>query len=180
MKTTRATLAATVAVALTLTACTTEEEFLEEPEQVLADDTPTAPVERNPDDFAMNGEPAVYGVSFNRGNKCVYFDKGPGRDGYFDCVLDFAGEIPPLDIGNGQGRPTDTLLWNDEIGFATTYDSGGGEVDPIGATLAPGEQVTIHEYIFTHDKDGTVRGERDGHWFEVSPEGQYASDRFTP
>lgn len=63
---------------------------------------------------------------------------------------------------------------------ATTHDTGGGEIDPVGETLAPGEQVTISSYTFTHDKDGTVRGERDGHWFEVSPDGQYASDHFTP
>lgn len=179
MKATR-TLTATVAVALALTACSTEEEFLEEPEQVLADDTPTAPVERDPDDFTMDGEPSVYAVSFNRGTKCVYFDKGPEYPGYFACDLALSGEIPPLDIDNGQGTPTDTLLWDDEIGFATAHDTGGGEVDPIGETLAPGEQVTISSYTFTHDKDGTVRGERDGHWFEVSPDGQYTSDHFTP
>lgn len=173
------TLIATVAAALALTACSTEEEFLEEPEQVLDDDT-SAPVERNPEDFTMNGEPSVYAVSFNRGTKCAYFDKGPGRDGYFACYLDLAGEIPPLDIESGLGTPTDALLWDDEIGFATTHDTGGGEVDPIGETLAPGEQVTISSYTFTHDKDGTVRGERDGHWFEVSPDGQYASDHFSP
>lgn len=76
-----------------------------------------------------------------------------------------------------RGHPGSQL---DEIGFATTHDTGGGEIDPIGETLAPGEQVTISSYTFTHDKDGTVRGERDGHWFEVSPEGQYASDHFSP
>ena len=32
--------------------------------------------------------------------------------------------------------------------------TGGGEIDPIGETLAPGEQVTISSYTFTHDKDG--------------------------
>lgn len=174
------TLIATVAAALALAACSTEEEFLEEPEQVLDDDTPAAPVERDPNDFTMDGEPSVYAVSFNRGTKCVYLDKGPGRDGYFACDLDLAGEIPPLDHEVGIGTPTDSLLWDDEIGFTTTHDTGGGEIDPVGETLAPGEQVTISSYTFTHDKDGTVRGERDGYWFEVSPNGQYSSDHFTP
>lgn len=174
------TLIATVAAAFALAACSTEEEFLEEPEQVLDDDTPAALVERDPDDFTMDGEPSVYAVSFNRGTKCVYFDKGPEYPGYFACDLALSGEVPPLNNDVGIGTPTDSLLWDDGIGFTTTHDTGGGEIDPVGETLAPGEQVTISSYTFTHDKDGTVRGERDGHWFEVSPDGQYSSDHFSP
>lgn len=33
---------------------------------------------------------------------------------------------------------------------------------------------------FGCNADGTVHGERDGHWFELTQSGQYSSLRFTP
>ncbi|WP_168160155.1 hypothetical protein [Corynebacterium sp. HMSC29G08] len=33
---------------------------------------------------------------------------------------------------------------------------------------------------FGCNADGTVHGERDNHWFELTQSGQYSSPRFTP
>ena len=71
-------------------------------------------------------------------------------------------------------------MWDDDRGFAVTYSTGGGEYMPEAAQLFPGQKVTAGDYTFEHVHDGTMRVERAGHWFEVSPQGQYSSDRFTP
>ena len=109
---------------------------------------------------------------------CVYYAGG----GYFSCDLALAGALPPLDpdYGAPAGQHPDVIMWGDGRGFAVTHSTGGGEGMPEAAQLFPGQKVTAGDYTFEHRHDGTVRVERAGHWFELSPQGQYSSDRFTP
>ncbi|OFT71492.1 hypothetical protein HMPREF3145_03210 [Corynebacterium sp. HMSC05C01] len=189
MNTQRATPAAALASAfvasLALSACSTsddvqEAELNESSVDPSAQATEAALVERDPADFTEGGEYPAYVVEFDSKTTCSYFPAGGDDDGYLGCVIAPAGQMPPLDIDNSQGTPVDRLMWVSEIGFATTHDVGGGDAQPVGDVLHPGEQVTISYYTFTHGADGTIRGERDNSWFEISPDGQYSSDHFTP
>lgn len=193
MNTQRTALAAAVLVAATLTACGTSDSSQDAADstaqaQVSADVSETteaeaseaALVERAPADFTEGGEYPAYVVEFDSRTICSYFPEGGDDDGYLGCEIAPAGQVPPLDIDNNQGTPADRLMWVPEIGFATTHDVGGGDAQPVGDVLNPGEQVTISYYTFTHEANGTIRGERDAYWFEISPDGQYSSDHFTP
>lgn len=142
---------------------------------------PAPMVERDPADFT-EAEPtdpfAAYAITLSPGNMCVYYAGG----GYFSCDLALAGALPPLDpdYGAPAGQHPDVIMWGDDRGFAVTHSTGGGEGTPEAAQLFPGQNVTAGDYTFHHLPDGTVRVERGEHWFQVSPQGQYSSDRFTP
>ena len=194
MRTPSAIVAAAFTATLTataLTACSPADEPRELPDATDTADTgvkldtpaapqPTGPVERDPDEFNVSSDPQypAYSVQVSEHAWCVYYDKGAGRDGYFDCSVELAGDIPPLDLDNSQGTAADMLMWDPATGFITTHDVGGGEGTPPAVNLAPGETVAIAGYTFTQLADGTARVERENHWFEVSPDGQYSSDRF--
>ena len=188
----RWTLVAACSSALALSACSTGEDLPEPTVTDAADtpdssvttateaaaqatDTPTGPAERDPAEFTKNGGQS-YAVTFDAANMCVYYS----ASGYFDCDIAPAGELPPIDIDPGLGTPPEVLLWTDTGGFETSQDTGGGEGTPQGDTLNPGEQVTIGPFTLKHSKDGAIRGEREGYWFELSPERQFSSDHFTP
>lgn len=191
MNTQRTALATAFVASLALSACSISDD-IQEPElnessveasaqateAVRA--TEAALIERDPADFTEGGEYPAYVVEFDSQTTCSYFPAGGDGDGYLGCKIAPAGQVPPLDIDNSQGTPPDRLMWVPEIGFATTHDVGGGDAQPVGDVLNPGEKVTISYYTFTHEADGTIRGERDNSWFEISPDGQYSSDHFTP
>ena len=197
MRTPSAIVAAAFTATLTataLTACSPADEPQELPDAADTADTadtgvkpdtpaapqPTGPVERDPEEFNVSSDPQypAYSVQVSEHAWCVYYDKGAGRSGYFDCSVELDGDIPPLDLDNGQGSATDMLMWDPAVGFISTHDVGGGEGTPPAVNLAPGETVAIAGYTFTQLADGTARVERENHWFEVSPDGQYSSDRF--
>lgn len=145
------------------------------------DAAPAPLVARNPADFteADPSDPfAAYALTLSPGNVCMYYAGG----GYFSCTLALQGQLPPLDpdYGAPAGQHPDGVMWGDDRGFAVTHETGGGEGMPEPAQLYPGQMVTAGDYTFEHRADGTVRVSRGEHWFEVSPQGQYASDRFTP
>lgn len=160
----------------TLSAAPTDQpDTTEQPEET----TESAPAltERNPEDFVVDGAykhmyAIVFGDTFNR---CVV---KPAE--YFGCNAEFAGTLPPneTDVALNEG-PADYISFDDGEGFVTTKVLGTDGPTHYEA-LNPNEQVALGEYTFTIYADGTVHGERDGHWFELTSSGQYSSPRFTP
>lgn len=160
----------------TLSAAPTDQpDTTEQPEET----TESAPAltERNPEDFVVDGAykhmyAIVFGDTFNR---CVV---KPAE--YFGCNAEFTGTLPPneTDVALNEG-PADYISFRDGEGFETTKVLGTDGPTHY-ETLNPNERVTLGEYTFTINADGTARGERDGHWFELTSSGQYSSPRFTP
>lgn len=169
-----------IEVTSTVTAPAAEEAAVTESATATGTPTPTGPLVRDAEEFRIFPDAAhpAYAVQVSPTTMCTYFDKEAAQDAYFDCNVELTGNVPPLDIDHGIGGSTDVFLWDPAIGFAATHDVGGGEGHPPAVKLHPGEQVTIAEYTFTQFANGTARVEREGHWFEVDPAGQFSSDRF--
>lgn len=169
-----------IEVTSTVTAPVAEEAAVTESATATGTPTPTGPLVRDAEEFRIFPDAAhpAYAVQVSPTTMCTYFDKEAAQDAYFDCNVELTGNVPPLDIDHGIGGSTDVFLWDPAIGFAATHDVGGGEGVPPAVKLHPGEQVTIAKYTFTQFANGTARVEREGHWFEVDPTGQFSSDRF--
>lgn len=147
------------------------------PAETEATESSPALTERNPEDFVVDGAyqhmyAIIFGDTYNR---CVV---KPAE--YFGCNAEFAGTLPPneTDVEFNEG-PADCISFDDGEGFVTTKVLGTDGPTYYEA-LNPNEQVTLGEYTFTIHADGTVHGERDNHWFELTKSGQYSSPRFTP
>lgn len=185
-----ATLACATLTVLSTTACTgadstdqaqqnelAEPTLSAAPAETEATESAPALTERNPEDFVVDGAyqhmyAIIFGDTYNR---CVV---KPAE--YFGCNAEFAGTLPPneTDVELNEG-PADYISFDDGEGFVTTKVLGTDGPTYYEA-LNPNEQVTLGEYTFTIHADGTVHGERDGHWFELTQSGQYSSPRFTP
>ena len=169
-----------IEVTSTVTAPVTEEAAVTESATATGTPTPAGPLVRDAEDFRIIPDAAhsAYAVQVSPTTMCTYFGKELPEDAYFDCHVELTGNIPPLDIDNGIDADPAALLWDPSIGFVAAHNLGGSEGVPPGVKLHPGEQVTIAEYTFTQFANGTARVEREGHWFEVDPTGQFSSDRF--
>lgn len=134
--------------------------------------------ERDAEDFNI-GYPGSYQVLIG-GSRCSQYDHRPEGVLSLSCKVSLTGDIPPVEVNAGPaGQLADVVMWTDGH-FATSQETGGGDVPPQYAPLERGEQVVIDETKFTHKPDGTLRIERSGSWFEISPDGQYSSDTYSP
>ena len=116
----------------------------------------------------------TYNVRFSDGNWCSYSSMA----GKLECGLELTGALPPstqrLDIGG-----LETIQFSEDTGF---YRGRAllGTMPKDGGDLNPGEKLDASGTLFEHHPDGTIRVEFGGHFFTVSPDGQYASDTFDP
>lgn len=135
-------------------------------------------VERSAMDFNI-GEYDKFDIAFAPDANCSNFEHDYGNL-YIDCHFTLAGDIPPADIDNANGAAPDAIMWVEGKGFRLTQDVGGADRAVQNHPLNKGEFVRTGGTTYTHKSDGTIRVEREGQWFEISPQGQYSSDRFTP
>lgn len=135
-------------------------------------------LERSAMDFNI-GEYDKFDITFSPDANCSNFEHEYGHL-YIDCHFTLDGDIPPADIDNANGAAPDAIMWVEGQGFQLTQDVGGVDRAVQNHPLNKGEFVRTGGTTYTHKPDGTIRVEREGQWFEISPQGQYSSDRFTP
>lgn len=177
MRIAHAVAAATLALALPLTACA--EKALEEPELTKNETTSTQAeattetetVTEQAAETYEDLDPSLFKNGIVGGSSGVHTcDVDPGDDtSPVSCAIKFAAPFPPVEHNGGApGIDEPNLVWfkPDRGGFITAYSPGHEWYEPE-RTLEKGQRVTIGDATLTHLLDGGFRVEYSGDVFEV-------------